>query len=844
MNIKRLKQALKKIFYPFIELFLKPNERKQVFYTYYYKNGKINNNLIVYEAFHGANISCNPYALYLELQNMEEHSQLQHVWILNGDHSMDNHQIKEGTVIVRRNSLKYLKTLATAKYLVNNNTFPPYFQKKRGQIYVNTWHGTPLKTLGRDVNTATVSEHSNVQRNLLHTDFFIVPNLYTAKKMISAYDVEGIFNGEILDIGYPRIDLTFRSDHNQIKKELGVEADKKIIVYFPTWRGGIHSHRDTTHEIYNNYKEMSSSLPEGYILLLKVHHITQKYFVQNGLESICVPPELDPNALLTVTDLLITDYSSIFFDYLHLQRPIIFLADDWEEYQKERGFYLEKNDLPGPLCSEVNEVNYWFSHLDELQYSYQDKLKECAGLYSYNDDGKAAARLVKVLFGDHFEKQSILNSSRITEKNNKTKIVLYSGGLNNNGITVALINLLNEIDYNRFDLTLVDYNLNNPISIGNAERINDKVKKIYRIGNWNRGIIEYYLHHLILSFGLRNSLLNKCVPKSLYTRELARLLGNSEFDIAIDYGGYSGFWSLLFAYSDVKRKCVYQHNDMCQEYHKVINGSYKHKKNLGLIFTLYNHFDSIISVAESTRDENLIRLGKYIDEPQKMVFAHNIIDFERVLKLKDEASFFNHDSNEHIVTGIKEDRNKLVIESVKAPSLNYKNFINVGRLSPEKGHENLIKAFYKLSKDNKDTRLYIVGEGPLEKELQKLIKQLDLEGSVFLTGHVSNPYSLISRCDCFVLSSNYEGQGLVLLEAQILNKTIISTNVTGARSVISEENGLLVENSIEGLFHGMQTYLKGGIASSSYYNFEDYNKQAMEMFYHHVCGCVTEFENN
>ncbi|GIO35159.1 CDP-glycerol glycerophosphotransferase [Paenibacillus antibioticophila] len=843
MNINRLKQIIKKLIYPFIELLVKPDERKQIFYTNYFKRGKINNNLIVYEAFHGANISCNPYALYLELLNHKEYSHLQHIWILDGDQSEVNHKIKKGTLIVRRNSLKYLKTLATAKYLVNNNTFPPYFQKKQNQIYVNTWHGTPLKTLGRDVETAKVSEHSNVQRNLLHTDFFIAPNLYTAKKMISAYDVEGIFNGEILDLGYPRIDLTFKSDYNQVKRELGVAADEKIIVYFPTWRGGIHSHRDTSHEIYNNYKQMSSSLPEGYVLLLKVHHITQKYFVKNGLGSICVPPEFDPNVLLAVTDLLITDYSSVFFDYLHLQRPIIFLADDWDEYRKERGFYLEKSDLPGPLCSEINEVNYWFMHLDELQYNYQDKLKECAGRYSYHDDGKATERLVKVLFGNHAEKQSVLNSYRITEKNNKTKILLYSGGLNNNGITVALVNLLNKIDYNRFDLTLIDYNLNNPTSIGNAEKINPKVKKIYRIGDWNRGIIEYYLHHLILGFGLRSPILKKIVPKSLYIRELSRLLGNSKFDISIDFGGYSGFWSLLFAYSDVKRKCIYQHNDMWQEYHKIINGSYKHRKNLGLIFTLYNQFDSIVSVAESTRDENLLRLGKYIDEPNKMVFAHNIIDFEKVLKMKDDATYFNHNSNDYLVTNIKDDRNKLVIESVVAPSLNCTNFINVGRLSPEKGHENLIKAFYELSKEYKDTRLYIVGEGPLDKELRKLIKQLDLEESVVLTGHASNPYSLINKCDCFVLSSNYEGQGLVLLEAQILNKAIISTNVTGARSVISGKNGFLVENSIEGLLQGMQTYLREGITPSSY-NYEEYNAQALRMFYHHVCGWEVEPENH
>ncbi|PGC46557.1 spore coat protein CotS, partial [Bacillus wiedmannii] len=104
--------------------------------------------------------------------------------------------------------------------------------------------------------------------------------------------------------------------------------------------------------------------------------------------------------------------------------------------------------------------------------------------------------------------------------------------------------------------------------------------------------------------GLKNEKAQKVLPKQLYKREISRLFGNAEFDIAIDFSGYVPFWTLLFAFGDFKKRSIYQHNDMWAEYSKKIKGKFKHRANLNIIFPLYKEFDKIVAVAEHTRNLN------------------------------------------------------------------------------------------------------------------------------------------------------------------------------------------------------------------------------------------------
>jgi CDP-glycerol glycerophosphotransferase len=156
-------------------------------------------------------------------------------------------------------------------------------------------------------------------------------------------------------------------------------------------------------------------------------------------------------------------------------------------------------------------------------------------------------------------------------------------------------------------------------------------------------------------------------------------------------------------------------------------------------------------------------------------------------------------------------------------------FVTLGRLSPEKGHAKLIRAFAELTKSHPACKLTILGDGPLRDDLEFLIEELALESNVFLAGLRINPFPALQRSDCFVFSSDYEGQGLVVLEALILGKPVISTDVVGPRSVLENGHGMLVENSVRGLVAGMHDFLDGRLPTPDF-DYDQYQKDAITKF--------------
>src|SRR5699024_626334 len=143
-------------------------------------------------------------------------------------------------VIVEYESREYLKSLATCKYLVNDTSFMPYFTKRDNQVYVNTWHGTPLKALGIDIKNRGFNDHKNIQKNLFTADKIIMPNNFTANKLISSHDLLGILNAEVAIYGNPRVDLTLKSNSKEIIEKYQLESSKKIVLFAPTWKKSVN----------------------------------------------------------------------------------------------------------------------------------------------------------------------------------------------------------------------------------------------------------------------------------------------------------------------------------------------------------------------------------------------------------------------------------------------------------------------------------------------------------------------------------------------------------------------------------------------------------------------------
>ncbi|KYD09563.1 glycosyltransferase [Heyndrickxia sporothermodurans] len=832
---KILKRRIKFIRQPVSNYVWNANFRQRVKYTKYLNKSKVKKHMILYESYHGKNMTGNPYAIFKGILKDPQFRHYHHIWAVEDEvNILPIYKNYKNVTFVKRHSDDYLKYLTEAKYLINNTSFPYYFQKKQGQIYINTWHGTPLKTLGKDIKVAHFSDHKNIQRNLLHTDYLISPNRFTAEKLLKSHDLSTLFNGKIADIGYPRIDSMLTADKNKIKKRLSIPSDKKVILYAPTWRGKVNEETDTSEKLLAELTELKKKLSDEYIVLLKTHYFAYKFFENSGMAEICIPEWMDTNELLSIVDLLITDYSSIFFDFLPTNKPIIFYADDYEFYEKERGFYLNIHELPGPLCASMDEVIERISRLSDMNEEYLPIYRQFLETYCYHDDGKATDRFIDIVLK---EKDSELVTYN---QNKKKKILLYCGGFYHNGITMSAINLMNSLDYSKYEIAVIEAAETHEGKEDNIKKLHSNVNVLYRAGSWNMTIKEWYQHQLTMRRGVYTKAMRRHAPKKMYQRELSRLLGNVEFDIVIDFGGYNPFWTLLFAFSKSKKKCIYLHNIMMKEYEKVINGDFKHRKNLKVIISLYRFFNKVISVSESANVENIKDLHTYIDNyEKKMVHVNNVINYKNVLVKKVEKKTIQFEGHDYLIlSGGDANQGVLAMKGVEIPKDENINFINIARLSPEKSQHLLIQAFANISKVEDRARLYIVGEGPLEQELKHLAQSLGIGSKVYFTGQIENPYVLLNQCDCFILSSEYEGQGLVLLEALILEKPIIATNVPGIKSVLEGGYGQLIEHNIEELQQAMLTFASKGLETKEF-DYVGYNRKAIEMFMSEVVG-----ENN
>jgi CDP-glycerol glycerophosphotransferase len=761
----------------------------------------------------------NPYAVFTYLLTHPEYQHLHHIWaMVDEGHEHPSLISHPRVTIVKYQGRDYVKFLATAKYLINDTSFPFYFHKRKEQIYANIWHGTPLKTMGMDIKQRGFADHKNIQRNFLFTDYLVSPNTYTYEKLLQSHDVYTLFNGAILDTGYPRVDLMFQADRDRIRKHLGITDTKKVILYAPTWRGSLGEEKNQSQKVLDDVEKIQNNCPD-HIVLLKAHYYTAKFFEQHGLGHVLVPNTMDTNEVLSVVDLLITDYSSIFFEFLPTQNPIIFFAYDEREYQDARGTYIPMDKLPGPLCPTIDVVIDQVHRMDEMTNQYKQVYEQFKMKFCYHDDGQATKRFVAAVF----KGESSDNLFKIAT--NKTKLLMYGGGFLNNGITASVINLLNLMDYEKYDVTLVDHggNIRNPKKM-QMQKVNKNVHHIFRFGTWNATLLDLYRHTIFLKTGKK-----EIAPVHMYRNEMERITGVSHFDIGIDFGGYSPFWAILFAYGNFKRKSIYLHSDMKQELDKKVNNKYPHRKNLQIIFSLYDHFDKVISVSESVHERNHKHIKGLIKNHERMDYVMNAIDYKQILSLSGMQERYAYEFGKELISV---DFSK---EEYPMPAPYEMNFITIGRLSPEKDHQKLIQSFYRLTEIYQNVRLYIVGEGVLGEELKRIVGQLNLEAKVIFTGQLQNPYPLLSKCDCFVLSSNYEGQAIVLLEALILGVPVITTDVPGPRSVVEGGYGLVVDNSGEGLLSGMHQFMNGDRLNKQAFDYKAYQEKALNMFYNKVC---------
>jgi CDP-glycerol glycerophosphotransferase len=263
-----------------------------------------------------------------------------------------------GVTYVEKYSSEYYRAFATCKYLFNDMTYPETILKKDGQVFVNTWHGTPLKALEQDVHEQR-SKSGGATRGYMQCDYIAVPSKYLADKILESACIDQIYPGKILYSGYPRNSVFFDVERrSRVRKALG-DDDKEVYVYMPTWRGSFDGHVDVGDEYSSQSVAdfFERTLSDNQVMYVKLHNFAVSQVCFDGYRHVRpFPTEFDSYEVLNTADCLITDYSSVFFDYANCGGKVILFAHDRAEYERERGLYLDLDDLPFPIAYNYEQL--------------------------------------------------------------------------------------------------------------------------------------------------------------------------------------------------------------------------------------------------------------------------------------------------------------------------------------------------------------------------------------------------------------------------------------------------------------------------------------------------------
>ncbi|MCL2115476.1 MAG: bifunctional glycosyltransferase family 2 protein/CDP-glycerol:glycerophosphate glycerophosphotransferase [Methanobrevibacter sp.] len=362
----------------------------------------LNNNMIMFESFRGQFYNDNPKYIYEYLYNHYKND-FKFIWVINNKNNKK--EILGSPKTVKRFSLKYYYYMALSKYWVINLRQPLRLRKREDQVILSTWHGTPLKKLGLDIDTIHSADpkikHHYVT-NASQWKYLVSPNKYSTDifRRVFAYD------GEVLEYGYPRNDILYEKNPeiiNTIKKKLKLPFNKKIILYAPTWRDDeYYESGQYKFNLKLNLEKLKNNIDNEYIILIRTHYFIADKLDLKDFENFAfnVSYHDDIGELYLISDILITDYSSVFFDFANLKRPILFYTYDLEKYSSSlRGFYIDmKKDLPGPLLFTTEEIIEAIANIDKITNEFKKQYNEFYNRFCYLDDGNASEKISKKVF--------------------------------------------------------------------------------------------------------------------------------------------------------------------------------------------------------------------------------------------------------------------------------------------------------------------------------------------------------------------------------------------------------------------------------------------------------------
>ena len=343
---------------------------------------------VVYNSFRGR-FSDSPRAIYEQLVRTAPSG---HVWIGDGPRS------------VQPNSKAYFRALGRARYVVTNVQMASNLIKRPGMVYLQTWHGTPLKRIGLDnerwrENPAALKK---MVADVGRWDHLVSQNPFSTDIFRSAFG----FEGEVLETGYPRNDVLSAPDREairaRVRRELGIADGQRVVLYAPTWR-------DADVDADGAYRftpaldlaRIAEALGDDHVLLLRLHYLLSAALGDLGPHVRNVSDLPDIGELYLAADVLVTDYSSAMFDFAVTGKPMVFFTYDLADYgEKVRGFYFDlAAEAPGPLCATSDELGEALLRVEGDAERYAGAYARFRERFCPFDDGRASARVVERVFG-------------------------------------------------------------------------------------------------------------------------------------------------------------------------------------------------------------------------------------------------------------------------------------------------------------------------------------------------------------------------------------------------------------------------------------------------------------
>lgn len=383
----------------------------------------VDERLVFFESFGGRSLSCSPRAIYLAMLGQERFAGYRFVWSFKGaervEAERENPLLADARVsVVQRGSEEYFRALAAAKVLVLNTRLPEYVTPKPGQVFVQCWHGTPLKRLGYDVKIETTNALNTTSElagrfgmDAKKWTYLLSPSPYTSEHLADAFGLPAERRADvILEEGYPRNDEVALAAadasgerQRELRAALGVPEGKRAMLYAPTWRDDSYQAGvGYTFDYLIDFDLLRRELGDEWVVLFRPHYYIANHFDFSAYEGFVIDVSAwdNVNELYIAADALVTDYSSVMFDYAILRRPMALFVPDYETYaDKIRGFYFDLSEVPGPRCVETAELARALR--DEAAYwrEFGEKYDAFVARFCPKDDGHAAERVIDRVWG-------------------------------------------------------------------------------------------------------------------------------------------------------------------------------------------------------------------------------------------------------------------------------------------------------------------------------------------------------------------------------------------------------------------------------------------------------------